>query len=734
MATLVLGTVGRVFGGPLGGIVGALVGGAVDRAVLGGGGSAREVGRQGNFAVQSAAYGEPIPFITGRMRCAGNLIWTSGITETAGHGGGGKRGESATTSYSYTASFAVALAARQIVGIERIWADGKLIRDASGTFTTPVTMRLHGGGEGQAVDSLIAAAEGAAGTPAYRGIAYAVFEDLALADFGNRIPNLTFEVVADAGGNVGAAIAALATVDGVALLAVDGGFPAVAGHFSGRTGSIAGALEPLLDMAGAMVASGDGLTICGRRGAVAVIPAGDCDAAAPGDRRQRERRTRLGGEAVVNAVEVAFYDTSRDYQPGLQRVRRGIAGSLDQQSVACAMTPLQAKTLAAELLAQRQASRLRATLRLPWRYLALRAGDLVALSDDPIIWRVREARFEGFVVALDIERVEVAVAPPATVDGGRPLVFDDGPAGPTVLRVLDLPPLSGELPGTPRLWLAASGTSAAWRRAGIEVSADDGASYTYCGVIEGGVVQGIAASRLGAGPADRWDRFATVDVNLLSDTIWLEGRTEASVLAGGNLALVGDEIIQFISAAALAPGKFRLSGLLRGRRGSEAAIAMHNAGERFVMLDVAALLAFNPPLEALRGRYRFRPVGSGDGAALPVVAIAGGAALLPLAPAHLRLVEAGGSVHASWIRRSRAGFGWADFVDAPLAEAGETYRVDVALDGRPVRSVTVSDSHFAYAPADRLADGGGVSVAISVAQISDSMGPGRASAASIILA
>jgi len=35
---------------------------------------------------------------------------------------------------------------------------------------------------------------GAGNTPAYRGTAYVVFEDLALATFGNRLPQLSFEV------------------------------------------------------------------------------------------------------------------------------------------------------------------------------------------------------------------------------------------------------------------------------------------------------------------------------------------------------------------------------------------------------------------------------------------------------------------------------------------------------------------------------------------------------------
>ena len=185
MATLILGTVGRVFAGPIGGIVGTAVGSLVDSRIFGGG-RAREQGRVSNPAVQSATYGEPMPIIVGRMRTAGNLIWSSGIREQAATSGGSKRGGS-TTSYSYTASFAVGLVARRIAGIGRIWADGKLICDAGGVFVRPMTMRLHDGGGDQPVDPLIAAAEGAGGTPAYRGLAYAVFEDMPLADYGNRI-------------------------------------------------------------------------------------------------------------------------------------------------------------------------------------------------------------------------------------------------------------------------------------------------------------------------------------------------------------------------------------------------------------------------------------------------------------------------------------------------------------------------------------------------------------------
>jgi hypothetical protein len=93
-----------------------------------------------------------------------------------------------TTEYPYYASFAVALCEGPITGIGRIWADGKPL-DMSG-----ITMRWYPGDETQAPDPFIAAKMGAANTSAYRGTAYMVFEELALSTYGNRLPQLSFEV------------------------------------------------------------------------------------------------------------------------------------------------------------------------------------------------------------------------------------------------------------------------------------------------------------------------------------------------------------------------------------------------------------------------------------------------------------------------------------------------------------------------------------------------------------
>ena len=196
MATLILSAVGQYFGGQLGSTIGALVGRQIDSLIFKPGD--REGARLAELKVTTSSYGVPMARHFGRMRVAGQIVWSTDLIEHREKHGNGK-GNAATINYTYTASFAVALASRPIKSVGRIWADGKLLRGAAGDMKVGGTFRLHTGEGDQPADSLLAAAEGAGRCPAYRGLAYVVFEELQLTDFGNRIPTLSFEVIADEG-------------------------------------------------------------------------------------------------------------------------------------------------------------------------------------------------------------------------------------------------------------------------------------------------------------------------------------------------------------------------------------------------------------------------------------------------------------------------------------------------------------------------------------------------------
>ncbi|MGI8527342.1 MAG: baseplate multidomain protein megatron, partial [Pseudolabrys sp.] len=174
--------------------VATAAGSYLDARLFGPGPQKQEGPRLDNLHVQASTEGAPIPEIAGRARLAGQIIWATKFKEVAkteSSGGGGKGGGGSTvetTTYTYYANFAVGLCEGVIDRIGRVWADGKQL-DMSG-----VTMRVHKGAANQAADSLIEGIEGAENAPAYRGTAYVVFDNLQITQFGNRLPQLSFEV------------------------------------------------------------------------------------------------------------------------------------------------------------------------------------------------------------------------------------------------------------------------------------------------------------------------------------------------------------------------------------------------------------------------------------------------------------------------------------------------------------------------------------------------------------
>lgn len=403
------------------------------------------------------------------------------------------------------------------------------------------------------------------------------------------------------------------------------------------------------------------------------LAARDLGATANGTADPASRDTRAAAGSVPDALVVGFTDTARDYQPGLQRaVRRTPQIRSEQRDFDVALDATAAKRLAETLLRRAIAARTTGTLTLPWRYAGLRAGDIVRVGGEALAWRVRNWSLVGPVVELAVERLPAGSAAGERVaDAGRVHDAGDIAPGPTVLHVLDLPPLPGALPTTPRLLLAAAGVSTGWRRAEIVASLDGGASYGPVATLDGPVTMGSATTVLAAGNCDRWDRRSSVEVTLLSDAMWLESASEAAVLAGANLALVGDEIVQFAQVVALGPRRFRLSTLLRGRRATEAAAVGHRAGERFVMLDGVGSIDVAP--ETVGATLLFKALGATDNAAgVPAVSVTvEGRALKPLSPVGLDVVrQPDGSLGIGWTRRSRGGFAWLDGIDAPLGEEG----------------------------------------------------------------
>lgn len=159
--------------------------------------------RLADLKIQVSSYGTMLAIVQGTCRVAGNVIWGQPIEEhtettTARNKGGGSTQE--VVQYWYSATFAVAVCEGPAIAVRKVWANGALIFDRGidtnpNVFLASRDMTILLGDEDQEPAALIEGYEGAGNVPGYRGTVLALFDTMALGTFGNRIPNLEFEVV-----------------------------------------------------------------------------------------------------------------------------------------------------------------------------------------------------------------------------------------------------------------------------------------------------------------------------------------------------------------------------------------------------------------------------------------------------------------------------------------------------------------------------------------------------------
>ncbi|MEM6617475.1 MAG: glycoside hydrolase/phage tail family protein [Pseudomonadota bacterium] len=178
----------------------AIAGRLIDQALL-----ARPTNAEGprldTLDVTSSAEGTPIKRVYGRIKVGGDVIWATHLEEVKtktknkrGGKGGRSSSSTTTTTYSYYANFAAAICEGPVSHLGRIWIDGE---EAD---LSEIDYRFYDGRDSQQPDPLIEAKEGAGSAPAYRDVAYVVFERLPLEEYGNRIPQVSFEVYRSVGG------------------------------------------------------------------------------------------------------------------------------------------------------------------------------------------------------------------------------------------------------------------------------------------------------------------------------------------------------------------------------------------------------------------------------------------------------------------------------------------------------------------------------------------------------
>jgi hypothetical protein len=200
---------GQAIGAVVGGVAGAFLGNPIIGASIGmtlGGmldppkGPTIQGPRLGDLTVQTSTYGQFIPRTYGTIGLSGNVFWLENnklkeVTKKKKSGGKGGGSVSTTLTRTYFATFAIGLCEGPIAGVRRVWVGPDLIYDAgsddlgtiiaSNQAASGFTVYL--GTDTQQPDPRMQAEMSVANCPAYRGLAYIVMKDLALAKYGNSV-------------------------------------------------------------------------------------------------------------------------------------------------------------------------------------------------------------------------------------------------------------------------------------------------------------------------------------------------------------------------------------------------------------------------------------------------------------------------------------------------------------------------------------------------------------------
>lgn len=612
MATLAFGLLGAYLApvgyAGLGYGIGSMLGGALfPQSMPDGPNITQEGPRLGDTTVQNSAYGIDIPMAFNTIRFAGNIIWASEIKETqhvntysnggggGGKGGGGGGGGGTTTqiTYTYAVDLAIGICQGPITRIKKIWANSKLIYDVDGSGTN-AAVTIHLGTEVQTADSYIQSIEGSTYTPAYRGLAYVVFQDYQLAEHGNTIPNFEFEVEVNSGtqtlGGIVEHLCGLAglspsQIDVTALTQVVKGF-----KISNR-GTIRQALEPLMTAYYFDCVESEGIlkfVVRGNPTPAYVISENDLDARMSSEQPGVPlNSTRLMEMELPYEVSVVFMNLNNSYQSGLQYDRRLNTQSNMQKKIELpiAMLDSEAKGIASTILFATWIAKTSYEFKVSRKYTALEPTDPVIIQkggiDYPMRITSKDESLSG-IIQFKAESEDSGMwnyTASSYVDiPATPIYFVANPGNVRTPVMFDAPRTTSATGN--ELIIAACGQSVDWGGCRVWISLD-GLEYSPIGVIRGPSTMGVTTTAL-ANVADP-DLTSTLGVDLSnSDGELTTVSTEAWDAATTTCWLDG-EIISYKTATLTGANAYDLTSLHRGLYAST--LASHLTALPFVAID-----------------------------------------------------------------------------------------------------------------------------------------------------
>lgn len=624
-------------------------------------------------------------------------------------------------------------------------------------------VRFYLGTGAQTPDSFIQALEGSANTPAFKHIAYVVFEKLALGEYGNRLPQFRFRVQS--------AAAAVPYRDVLADILDDAGFASgqydvttylptteCKGYVVDGPKASAAQIQPLMIAFDLGVREENNKLVFYERGVDEDTPSINSShlAATEGEMGTLVPEIRIRDRASIKTpkeVTVNFIDTSNQGQRGSVTEINPISTETYTAELNVPVTMSQgfARKIARRRLWSPYQERMAGDIVLSPRYVNLIEGDTIDVTSGGEVYTMRVTRItRGADFVHEIEGVIKGTAEYDHDETSDPFggTSDPGVYVPPNIKLLlfNIPAIqSGQTELAGFYWaLCAADYDAGWRGGGVWASSDD---VTFS-LLSGGADESTifrTLTQLGTTTLPECiDYTGTVDIQLLHGSV--STVTRRQMLDGSNRALIqttnGWELIGFQTVTTIDASlhKYRLSTLLRGLRQTDGYVGDHATDDALGVVLNSGGIEFSQTSVGVIGTTRYYKgvaTGADEGDVVSQSFVLGAETLKPFSPCQVRgtwnYTPSDPTTYpliVTWVRRTRDIARIFGILPLPMLEPVEEYEVELLKKSDQTVSATYTGilaTTYTIPDADLVTAGytpGDDSVYVNVYQISAQIGRG----------
>lgn len=408
--------------------------------------------------------------------------------------------------------------------------------------------------------------------------------------------------------------------------------------------------------------------------------------------------TRANDIEVPSQVTVRYANASNDYQDGAESSERLTTEqtSVEAMELALALTPQEAKRIAEIRASDLSNSGLRVEgLQLLKERPHIEPCDVMLVyDDDGSVYRLMVIKVTDAGVIRSID----AALDDASVSVGTANTDENYVDSATIARriegdleLLDIPILRDADDADGFYAAAGKASNSGYWPGGTLYRGQADANYVEAATFASSGYVGQTSGALGD-----WTGGTVFDEKnsvLVFGAGTLDSYTRDQIQAAtARPVLIGGEVLFYRTAtpygSPVQAGAYVLSGLLRGRRGTEWAMSTHADGDRVVLLHENSLRRIELTTGQVGIEYDYKLVTNGNAidTYLPEAFTCTNVGLRPFSPVDVRAVlQDDGSTLLSWKRRTRLAcrFVGSSGISTPLGETSEAYEIDLYTPDSP---------------------------------------------------